>query len=119
MKKILLLAFERRKELVDDEHLLDGYIKLHIGDESVGESAHVRGFEGLTYAKMIGLFARAARDNLYCDLGVLRLDQSPTPITFQLSDDQAAQLREDPMAYIQATSPRLMRARSKGKRYRD
>jgi hypothetical protein len=97
----IIVAWMRQKKLTDGEHLLNGYFDLKAGSDSSVRSP----FADRSYVKLMGDFARLARDNPSAKLFVLRLDQEPTSVAMQLDDAMAKMLREDPVLYIRTTSP--------------
>jgi hypothetical protein len=96
----IIVAWMRQERLTGDVHLLNGYY-----DIKAKEDLDRKPFADRTYAKMIGEFARHARDNPEAQLYVLRLDQKPQPVAMRIEPGMADLLREDPVRYIEATSP--------------
>lgn len=96
----IIVAWKRREELTDGEHLLDGYFDFLMGDDT----SRVE-FEGRTYAKVMGEFASVARQHPSASLAVIRLDQQPQPVVMGIDEKMSELLRTDPVAYIKVTNP--------------
>lgn len=97
----IIVAWSRQEVLTEDEHLLDGYFDLKSGEESSIRDP----FQGQSYAKVMGGFARLARENPEAKLFAMRLDQEPEPVLMPIDERMSDLLREDPVTYIRVTSP--------------
>ena len=107
----IIVAWSRREDLVNDEHLLDGYFDVKSVDPEILPTRQE--FKGKTYAKLMGRFAELARDNKEAALIVLRLDQTPKPVAMALDEAASELLRTDPVLYIKATNPPPRRVKIK------
>lgn len=96
----ILLEYERRSELTDEDHLYDGSIVVKEG-EKITELP----FVGMPYHQMTTRYAEHARKNPTKKLLFMRRDQKPTPMAIEMEPEMAKLLRIDPVRYIKMTSP--------------
>lgn len=92
----LILAYKRRKALVDDTHLLDGYLQ----EDSVRLKLN-----GKTYAELIFELSERLRGLVltpHDEVAVIRLEQPS--VVHAMDDNQVEMIRTHPHKYIEATS---------------
>ena len=99
----LLLAYQRRAELENDEHLLDGYLCVVDADANV--KLDKKELIGVNFAQAMSRFSEWAKQLPEARLFMLRTEQKPVPIAVELDEVQCKCLREDPVAFIKALSP--------------
>lgn len=95
MPKSIHLSWSRGDELVDDQYLMQGTLEVRAGSVELLS----RSFESLTYASMITKLAGLARRYPAAEV-YLRTGTAERSLPSELSQ----LLREDPVAYIRATS---------------
>jgi hypothetical protein len=101
----ILLAFRRHPELVDDEHLHDGYISIEAGGCIVEKTD----YENVPFKRLINRLASAARTRPHAGVFMMLLDRKPEPLAIELRPDFAKMLREDPVRLLDFLSPAPVR----------
>jgi len=94
----ILLSYARRRELENDEHLMDGFITTREGKNGLSTP-----FEGLTYRKMMSRVSEMLQSYPNYPVHVHRTDAAIS-MAHQLSDADRVLLRDDPTAYIKQTT---------------
>jgi hypothetical protein len=93
----LILAYKRRKALVDDTHLFDGYLQ--------EDSVRLK-LEGKTFAELIFKLSERLRGLVltpHDEVAMIRLEQPS--VVHAMDDNQVEMIRTHPHKYIEAMSP--------------
>jgi hypothetical protein len=89
----IVLAYKRRKELVNDTHLFDG----HLMDGAIKYK-----LDGKTYAELIFAVSEVMKGHSHNEVFMVRLEQPS--VEHALADVEAEMIRTHPTKYVEATS---------------